>query len=113
MEPHEKSSLKPGEALTSTNSDCGLFPHFDTIWIWTNVDAEEVLKPTTAASPNNLTEPLTFRSDEMPPLNTYNDPSVAAPWGCRSALTPGSSSYHRTWLPAPPATVCCVQTARD
>src|SRR5438093_2906421 len=94
-----------------TNPDCGFEPRFEIIWTATYVDEEEVLKPSTIASPWAVWRAsFTVRSLEIPPLNTYRLGSVAAPDWSTEAFFPGRTSYQRTSAPAPPSTQCETQT---
>src|SRR5437016_4770195 len=59
--------------------------------------------------PNIAAEPLTSRSGETAPSNAYSVDDVTDPlWHMAWVLV--FSSTQRTWLPAPPATVCWVHS---
>src|SRR5215211_1177832 len=64
----------------------------------------------TIPSPNCPDAPLTARSGEIAALKLYVEGLVTSPdWNV--PLPERLSSYQRTSAPAPPATVCCVQSA--
>src|SRR5437763_1056832 len=95
------------------NADWAPLPTLFTVSTETNVDADDVLNPRTMLSPNAEPPDPTRRSGEMAALNTYSELLVTVPDWTTGAGSPDDIeiSYHRTWLPAPPATVCCVHTA--
>ena len=61
-------------------------------------------------SPNAAVAPVFARSGEAAPFQTKSDGLVTLP-DCSSEPAAGSSSYHRSSVPAPPKTACAVQSA--
>src|SRR5205814_5131815 len=85
-------------------------PILETILIDGNVAVELVLKFMTIALPPPFVPPLTWRFGVIAPLNSNRDGLVTLPlWN--SECVAGLISYQRTSAPAPPLTVCCVQSA--
>src|SRR5437867_9969093 len=92
-----------------TMADCEPPTGFVTIWIAGNAFADDVLNVSAIDPPKALSVELaTARSGETAALNAYRVELVTFPES-RSAPF-GAISYQRTSAPAPPLTVCCVQT---
>ena len=62
------------------------------------------------AKGNAAVVPLFARSGEIAPFQTNSDPLLTAP-DCNRVPAPGSISYQRSCVPAPPKTACAVHTA--
>src|SRR6266536_3374757 len=98
------------EVATSLRADTRFDPILDATLMAGRVVVEDWTASITMSPPNWRVVPLTRRSGEMAASKVKLDALVRVPCWI-SEWVAGLISYQRTWEPAPPKTVCWVQSA--
>src|SRR6266581_324238 len=98
------------EAAIWLREETGFGPILDATLMAGRVAVDDRTTAITMSPPNMLVAPLTRRSGEMAASKVKLDALVRVPCWI-SEWVAGLISYQRTWEPAPPKTVCWVQSA--
>jgi len=98
-----ESTFGPVAWTRLVRADWLFAPFFQRNPIAGNVSAEDVLTDMAMLSPNDPVVPLLARSGEIAPFQMKSELFVAAP-DCKREPAPGSISYQRSSVPAPPNT---------
>src|SRR6266567_3269410 len=98
------------EAAIWLREETGFGPILDAALMAGRVVSDDWTTSITMSPPNMLVAPLTRRSGDTAPSKMKLDALVRVPCWI-SEWVAGLISYQRTWEPAPPKTVCWVQSA--
>src|SRR6266705_4561883 len=98
------------EAAIWLREETGFVPILDATLMAGRVAGDDRTTSITMSPPNMPVAPLTRRSGEMAASKVKLDALVRVPCWI-SEWVAGLISYQRTWEPAPPKTVCWVQSA--
>src|SRR6266487_6455238 len=98
------------EAEIWLREETGFVPILDATLMAGRVAGDDRTTSITMSPPNWRVVPLTRRSGEMAASKVKLDALVRVPCWI-SEWVAGLISYQRTWEPAPPKTVCWVQSA--